>query len=276
MIYKLKQALMCLILLFSLSFNFSSCIRTSYMFINDESEIVSVEIVECDYTIVDEKIFPSSKLLATIDDIELFMKDFNKISYRLPLLAGDPERFDFCEIAIKFNFKNGDYQLVGNTAKSTRYKFDENVSTIYCVVGFFNEKQYEDLMAKYMSLCNDPKFYFLNSQDMIDSIEIVDVCVDDSDNKFNIVSKIDDIDSFINKIKNLPYNYALHKSEFIARKDKENHQGVVKINYNNGDYELIDDCWRNVYIKHTDEYIYNAYIGEFNKDDFDLLLSEEL
>lgn len=247
------------------------------MLLNDESEIVSIEIVECDYTSKDGKMLPLSKLLTTIEDVDLFMKDFNKISYRLPLLAGDPERFDFCELAIKLNFKNGDYQLIGNTAKGTRYQFDENVSTIYCVVGFFDEKQYDELMIKYLSLCNDPNYVFLNSQDMIDSIEIVDVYADENlDNRIDVVSKIDDIDSFINKIKVLPYTYTLQKSEFDARKNKENHQGVIKINYNNGDYELIDNCWRNVFVKDTDEYVYNAYIGEFDKETFDAMLSEEL
>ena len=248
-----------------------------YFFINDESDVVSVEIVECYYTIVDDKIFPSTKSLAAVDDTALFMEDFKKIPYRIPILSDDPERFDFCEIAIKFSFKNGDYQLVGNTAKSTRYKFQENVSSIYCVVGVFNEQQYNELIEKYMSLSNDPKFYFLHSQDMIDSIEIVDVCVDDGTNReINIVSKIDNVALFVNKIQNMPYSYTLPTSKYDARTDEDDHLGVIKVNYTNGDYELIDHCWRNVFIKYTDEYICNAYIGEFDKASFDLLLSEEL
>ena len=113
----------------------------------------------------------------------------------------------------------------------------------------------------------------MHDSDKISSIEIIDTYQDAKYVPIQIpLAEVENVYVFLNKLDEIEYKYTLPSD----RHNKTERRNAIKINYINGDYEVIDHEWRDLYISELDEYISNAYIGEFDKASFDLLLSEEL
>ena len=139
----LKRKLVCcfssLCLLFCMG-----CKKHEFYYMQNKEDIESIAIVQVlttDYT--QFEIVP----LLLIEDQEAFLSDFSKLnwttvfSYSYEIKDGS--------IAIKFQYSNGNYELVTNTGMAKYYHAENRYSPIsgdhIC-----DEEEYQQLLAKYL------------------------------------------------------------------------------------------------------------------------------
>ncbi len=138
------------ILLVVLALLFFACNGVNhYKLIQPEDQIVKISIVQLSYEFWDERIVRNT--ICEITDVDTFLSDFKKIECK--------RRFDFSDlptnlhgdaIAIKFDYRNGFYELVDWKAQ---FQFDPIRNGIYsasALTGHFNQRQFEAFLQKYM------------------------------------------------------------------------------------------------------------------------------
>ena len=275
----------CVFLLSALLLQLCSCYRTKYRFLHEQSDIVSIEIVENRYTVGNDGVRRDyQNVLVSIEDTEEFLNEFNDIPYKMPLYNGLVLSFGDSELGIKFVYGNGDYEILSNGVYKLIYKTEsENNFAVDGVMGFLNEEEFDALVSKYLAKAERPKFFRMYSDEEVESIEIVDVYEEKTsdellDLKYNTVIKVENVESFLDKLDSLKYSYTLQepRGDIYSRLEENEHQKAVKIIYKNGDYEIFRHNWRDIY---SDRYLQNlspGYIGEFDSTEFDAILSLEL
>ena len=259
----------------------SSCYKTNYKFIHNTSEIISVEIVENRYTIEENVRKDYQNILVTIENTDEFLDDFKSISYTMPLYNGMVLSFGYSEIGIKFTYSNGDYEVLSSCVYKLVYRGENGYDhAVDGIIGFFDEEQFYTLLKNHLSECNDATFFLMNDSDMISSIEIVDGHMHESDNgklefSYDFITKVEDVERFLTELHGLKYSYAIHPLKNGQVLQKDQHRRIIKITYNNGDYEIFDKDWRDIYVDKINKYIDDAYIGEFDQEQFDALIEKQ-
>ena len=271
---KITSIVFAVLLCISLSFHLCSCYRTQYRFMYEISKITKIELVECGYGIEENQGYEN--VLSEISDTRLFMEELSRVKYTMPLYNDIVRSFKYSDLGIKISYENGDFEIIGNS-KKTEYRVNAGYD-LYNAVGEFDNAQYEALLNKYLMQCKSPTFYFMHDTKDIEKIEIVDAyVVKDSTSGTALyyqdkIKEVNEIASFIENISDLTYTYKVVSGGSSGRYNKYEHRNAIKIYYFNGDYEVIDNNWRDFYIKRIDQYVNNAYIGEFNSDEFYSLL----
>ena len=279
---RLFKKLVAFVLFIGLILQLSSCYSTQYRFLHSTSEIVSIEIVENRYEIEDNIYNDYQNVLASVENIDEFLNEFQSISYKMPLYNGLVLSFGNSELGVKFTYANGDYEVLSSGVYSLDYCADSGYTyALDDVIGFFDTEQYDALVEKYLKKCDDPKFFIMNNAEFIQSIEILDTYMSGSSNEaldiaYSTVCDIEDVERFLDELYALEYNYTLSKEKTGTLITTTEHNFVIQISYINGDYEIFDSDWRNMYVSASELYLYNAYIGEFDKTSFDALLNEYL
>ncbi len=266
--------------LIALVLNLASCYYTKYRFIHDKSEITSIEIVENRYSVDDNVYKDYQNVLVSIDNVEEFLIEFESVPYKMPFYNGLVTSFGNSEVGIKFIFKNGDYEILSSGIYSLEYRKDSGYDhAVSGIIGFFDDEKYEALVGKYLSKSESPKFYFMNDTGDISTIEIVDAYMSESEDgkldfTYEKIVTIEDTESFLNELNSLEYRYSLHKRRNGYVLSASEHKKAIKITYNNGDYEIFSDDWRDIYVCSMDKYINDAYIGNYEKAAFDEFLNQ--
>ena len=261
-------------------FQLSSCYRTNYKFIHHASEITSIEIVENRYIIEKNTLKDYQNVLVAIEDTDKFLNDFESIPYTMPLYNGMVLSFGYSEIGIKFIYSNGDYEILSSGVYKLVYKGENGYDhAVDGIIGFFDQEQFDTLLDNYLSEYKTPTFFLMNDSDMISSIEIIDGYMHESTDgrlefTYNFIVKIENVDYFLNELHDLKYSYTLQQRKNGQVLDNNQHRNVIKITYTNGDYEIFDKNWRDIYVKEIDKYFNDAYIGEFDEEAFDSLIGK--
>ena len=130
----------------------SSCTyKTTYNFYHPIEDISSIEIVvahEDDMGFINEQ-----TVLATIEDHEMFLNDFNNMRCRLNIFSS-PARFSAGCLAVKFAYTNGDYELCVHAAKAL-YRVEYDIIDPYRGGGHFEKKEFLALLSKYLGYVID-------------------------------------------------------------------------------------------------------------------------
>ena len=274
------KKLISILIFVSLILQLSSCYRTNYKFIHKTDDITSIEIVENRYTYEDGVRNDYQNVLVSVQDIDSFLEKFNTITYTMPLYNGLVASFRNSEIGVKFQFSNGDYEILSSGVYSLIYASESGYdSAVDGIIGFFDEEQFYALVMEYLSNAESPRFFLMNDREEISSVEILDIYTEElSDGYSNLtcdtVTFVEDVDKFIDELCNIKYIYVLHGLKNGNVLESNEHRSVIKITYNNGDYEIFDSNWRDMYINQIDQYSNDAYIGEFDREQFDALIEK--
>ena len=109
----------------------SACVKGSYEFLNDESEISTIEIVRlCEYD--RENNCFKEQLISTVQDHSAFLSDFRDV--KCNTFFGDPRGVYEGDIVVKITYDNGEYELIRSLGRGF-YSFDQ--------------EQFNDLIEKY-------------------------------------------------------------------------------------------------------------------------------
>ena len=274
------KKLISFLIFLSLMFQLSSCYRTKYRFIHETDEITSIEIVENRYTYEDGIKKDYQNVLVSVQDVDLFLEKFYSIPYKMPLYNGLVTSFHNSEIGIKFKFTNGDYEIVSSGVYKLVYEsangYDHAVDGI---IGFFDEEQFDALMMEYLCEFEAPKLFLMNDRGDISSLEIVDAYMQELPDEnlkltYDTAAVVEDAEEFLDELYTLKYSYVLQEWRKGDVLERNEHRKVIKITYSNGDYEIFDSNWRDIYVSQTDQYFNDAYIGEFEREQFDALIKK--
>ena len=130
----------------------SSCTyKTTYHFYHPIEDISSIEIVvahEDDVNFLEEQ-----TVLATIEDHEAFLNDFNNMILRSNIFSS-PAEFPAEYLAVKFAYTNGDYELCVHAAKAL-YRVEYDGIDPYRGAGHFEKKEFLALLSKYLGYTVD-------------------------------------------------------------------------------------------------------------------------
>ena len=270
-----KKAFSFFFCMFVILSQLTSCIATKYKFMNDTSEISSIEFVECGYNWEEDDYYENK--LAEVTEVEEFISDLSKIKYHS--IVGIVAGFSDSLVGIKIIYSNGEYEIISEIARRAVYKPDLGCN-YNAGMGRFDKTEYQNLLSKYFLPCENTSFYLMHDSDKISSIEIVDTYRETNTESRDYVqiplAEVENTADFLCKLYEIEYKYTLQMGVPNGKYTKEERRNAIKINYINGDYEVIDHEWRDLYVSELDEYISNAYIGEFDKDSFDALLNEVL
>jgi hypothetical protein len=241
----------------------------------DSSAISKIEIVECGFDYNEE--YAYQKPLVMIDDIHFFMNELSNVEFTRRIFM-KALGFGHSELGIKLTYANGCYEIVSQGSCTYLYAPDPNYydGERRHITGTFDKNEYDALLNKYFSQCKSPIFYFMNDTAEIEKIEIVDAYCVDYKEKQDKIAEVKDVTLFLEQMGNLTYRYKVKEGVSNGVLQKEEHRDAIKICYTNGDYEVIDNNWRDLYVKVLDDYVNNAYIGEFNADEFNALLKETI
>ena len=135
---------MILILVFSLS----ACGKGSYVFLNDESEISTIEIVRlCEYD--RENNCFKEQLISTVEHHSAFLSDFKKIDCKVIRL--EPTGVYEGDVGVKITYQNGEYEFINYYGQGKYRHLKNNLSMFDADAGFrfFDEDQFNDLIEKY-------------------------------------------------------------------------------------------------------------------------------
>ena len=275
---KAYRLLLALLLFVSLSLHLCSCYKEYNYYIHDLSMVVKVDIVEYRYD--GNENMPREKVLLTIDDVKSFTEELSLVRYKVTL--SPPYSWEPARLGIKLTYENGDYQVISDSFGGVRYYNATNEYDSWYQSGYFEEEKYAALLNKYFTPCETPIFGFINDTAEIEKIEIVDAYYMSSSDSYtqdsytqDKIAEVKDISLFLDKMDDITYKYEVKNGKEEDDKQYEHHK-AIKIYYTNGDYEIFDNNWRNVYIKATNQFVINAYIGEFNEDEFNALLKETI
>ena len=276
----IRIKVLALILIVCIAIQLTSCEKNNFEFLHESSEISSIEIVESRFDWEQNNYYANT--LVRIDDKDSFLSELNGVAYRSSGIFAPVYSFSDSDIGIKIMYLNGDFEVIYNKHGRVKYTTSDNV-TQTDNTGSFDGVEYNALLEKYFALCDDAKFYLMHNRTDIISIEIVDASyefdqeIQKGTYKRMALANVDDIDAFLDKLNSIEYKYTLKEND---RKDsiyKSEHRNAVKITYINGDFEVIDNEWRELYIEaKPNKDVPCAYIGEFDKEAFDALLNEYL
>ena len=264
--YKLIAVILVLVVASS---QLESCIsriaRSEYEFLYDTSEITSVEIVEA-YTDYSLDCVRVQNLLVKIEDKDDFLKKINEIYYTDVVFGTYINGIVNSTVAVKVKYSNGDYELFRSAARAVcqNGNYDE-----YAWIGQFDSEQFKEFIMYYLATATDPVYYYIHDKSRIISVEIV--TEDYKENPENSIV-VENYNEFLSEFESLSYVYTnekLYDGNYV-----ENFDYAIKINYDNGDYELVISTAREQYLTYENLGLRNAYMGTFDATEFDALIGK--
>ena len=145
----MKKIILGIFVLMVVFFTLSACSgKKAYEFINEESEISTIEIVKlCEYD--KEAGEFREEIISTIEDHSTFLSDFKKIDCYNHW--SDPTGVEENDVVIKITYKNGEYELIHHYGQGKYRHFEDNPSFLQVYAGYryFDEEQFNDLIEKY-------------------------------------------------------------------------------------------------------------------------------
>ena len=143
----MKKALV-IIMILILVFSLSACGKGSYVFLNDESEISTIEIVRlCEYD--QENNCFKEQLISTVEHHSAFLSDFKKIDCKV--IWSEPTGVYEGDVGVKITYQNGEYEFINYYGQGKYRHLKNNLSMFDADAGFrfFDEDQFNDLIEKY-------------------------------------------------------------------------------------------------------------------------------
>ena len=126
------------------------------------------------------------------------------------------------------------------------------------------------------SACNirfSEKYQFIDSEENIDAISIVKISYNDSSELIQTnIKTVDDKDGFLEKFRSV--GCYIYFGDPVGPDSIEAEDKVIKINYKNGNYELINYCGQSEYISEKNKLSFYAGFNVFDKEQFEALISE--
>ena len=228
-------------------------------------EITSIKIVRLDG--VDENYYDYEyTTICNITDISSFTKNFQDIEQRdYFTIFGDPSTVDLGDLVFKFEFDNGDMDYISPEVQSQLRSGKWSYPSIN-----FNREDFYALMFDCLQAEGDQVFYLMHESINISSIQIVK-STNEEELKHEVISEIENYEEFLTDLSEIDYSSANVVLNNLNWKftDKDL---AVKINYENGDYEVFSHDCREEF--RSNSYDANTYIGTFDSEQFYSLLSE--
>ena len=246
----------------------SSCDVSSGHYICDYDSLTAIQIVRLDGVDAEEYKFECT-IVCDVADVSLFVEKFQSLEQRKSnSIFGDPSVLQFGDIVFRFEYENGDEDIISPTVQSqTRLGVTSNEYVI------FNKEEFYSFMSDCMQSCGNEKIYFMHSDVKISSMQIVNSKWENVRTHHTPLFDIHDFEAFANDLSEVDYQITNDFSNFCNWETPDKHL-AVKITYENGDYEVFSHNRREEYRYEGDVYHPNVYIGTFDSEQFYALLSE--
>ena len=145
----MKKIILGIFVLMVVFFTLSACSgKKAYEFINEESEISTIEIVKlCEYD--KEAGEFREEIISTIEDHSTFLLDFKKIDCYNHW--SDPTGVEENDVVIKITYENDEYELIHHSGQGKYRHFEDNPSFLQVFAGrrYLDEQKFNDLIDKY-------------------------------------------------------------------------------------------------------------------------------
>jgi len=145
----MKKYILCICFIIIIALSFSGCFSlfssTSNRYMDDESNITSIEVVKLGEFNQNNYKFNEESVLFKVENLKQFCEDFSKVSRSTN--NGDPRSLYTGDIVIKIVYSNENYELISFTAQSRYYT--ERHRNGY---NFFNEDEFKALISKYAQI----------------------------------------------------------------------------------------------------------------------------
>ena len=119
--------------------------KVSYEYLGNPKQIISIEIVKCGEIDSNGKL--PQTLISKVENTNQFLQDFEKLE--CSLIFTDPKGLGTNIIAIKFNYPDGEYELI--SAEGQAHYTVERTFQYYKGYRTFDQEQFNDLISKYTS-----------------------------------------------------------------------------------------------------------------------------
>ena len=202
-----------------------------------ESEIVSINIVSLKHN-------REKTTICKIENVSDFLNDFKKIEVRRISPPNDSSWLN-TQTAIEIKHSDGTFNWIVPTGfLRSFYKDTGNLATVFHGSNLLDDKQFADLIAKYVGKSDlKLEYHFLQSSTKISAIEIVRLGESENDlglipKEQTVIGKVDDVSEFLKKFEQLDCYLNINQPT-----KAEEGSIAVKISYNGGDggnYELIN------------------------------------
>lgn len=251
------------IIITTLSLVFATGCKDEFYFIQDKSEIVSIEIISLKYSYKNGNI-PEEIFVCQIEDKSNFLKDFSNVEFDNIHPPYDATVVN-TPTAIKIKYINGDYEWIYPNGKSSQ----QNGEHYFNGTSSLDPKQFASLICKYVG--EEPielEYNFLDKETEISKIEIVKLGKSLNERSIpeeqNIIKEIQDINGFLNRFSLI--DCFLNVKEPTKVQDNAI---AIKISYNSGAYELITANGQSKAL--SDTYVFDGY-RYFNESQFSDLI----
>ena len=149
-IYMTMKKILSLNLLVMLLFVLTSCsyIKIEYKYMHNKTEIESVQIVEAYYDATNS--VAHQNVIQQIEDYNTFLDEIEEIYFRFGSIFKSPAGISKKQIAVKINYKNGDYEVFDHHVVS-RYEAETDFYDPYCDQGIYDKKEFLRVLSKYLN-----------------------------------------------------------------------------------------------------------------------------
>ena len=254
----------------------SGCGSEDFHFLQDQSQISSIEIVSIKYA-YDANTDGEEILVCKIENVSEFLEDFCQIEHDY---VHPPNRNSYLQrqTVVKITYNNAEYEWispVGNTC------FRLDGSDIFYGSGVLDDKQFAELITKYVAEDNIKLEYnFLKSNTEISSIEIVKLGEWDEERGAQppdqtVVGNVENVSEFLDSFSEMDCYF---NAKYPTR--VRDNSIAIKINYTYDDYregdyglyELIDAYGQSICV--YDQYFAINGYRYFDKNQFSNLIKE--
>lgn len=253
------------------TFLFTGCLRSVYEYDQERSNIVSIEIVEANYSF--ETGCGTQSVLLTIDDIDDFLDKIENIKYSESFSS--PGTIEKRTLAVKLSYENGNYEIFDANNKSS--VISENGGFYQGrIFGSFDETFY-DMIFDYLSAVEKCRYNYMHDVSEIESIEIVKSTAGYNSLSYNTITTISDKAAFIEQLNDIDYVYT-NDEICDGVYDYRDQDLAIRIVYKNGNYEVYNYNHRDEVqiVNDSIRYRTGTYIGTFDKIQFEELVDKYL
>ena len=246
-----------IVLLFS-----SGCSMKKYPFQQEESNISSIEIVSLEYYSARTET-PEEVIITKIKNTPEFLSDFANI--KIDLVSPPSRNPGTTPTCIRITYNDGVYEDISPHGTIV----NRNGSNIYYGSKYLDEKQFSDLLVKYLGDSPiETEYIFYDHESEISTIEIVEFGEYDEKEDVlqiqNVICKIEDNAKFLKDFSEVGCFLNLNLPTRVSNNTK-----AIKINYFGGHWELIDAFGQSKFENYT--YAYEGY-RYFDKTQFASLI----
>lgn len=254
----------------------SGCDSEDYHFLQDQSQISSIEIVSIKYA-YDDKTDGEEILVCKIENVSEFLEDFCQIEldYKHP---PNRNRYLQRQTVVKITYNNAEYEWISPVG-ATCFRLDG--SDIFYGSTTLDDKQFADLITKYVAEDNMKLEYnFLKSNTEISSIEIVKLgrfdedCTVSQPPEQTVVGNVENVSEFLDSFSEMDCYFNAKYPTSV-----QDNSNAIKIHYTfdytEGDYELYEliDAYGQSIFGYEQYFAFNGY-RYFDENQFSNLIEK--